>query len=193
MILRVECELWIKYFNATPEWGRPRHIFYFVLNCYINAAIYALFSEETLLITISAREYADKLVDHSLIKINAIAHVLETRQTWSEEDDFPLIKPDLELTVKKYIITLYHCIILDLLASLTYLVAQVTSVLEIPCTALAGSIPGRALGIFIYFSPEQSSTDRQVVMRNCRVHFHVHIPTGVRDGQGATLLLQFLV
>ncbi|CAB0013405.1 unnamed protein product, partial [Nesidiocoris tenuis] len=42
-------------------------------------------------------EYESKLVDHSLIKIHAIATVSQTRQTWSEEDDFPLIKPSLDI------------------------------------------------------------------------------------------------
>ena len=44
--------------------------------------------------------------------------------------------------------------------------------------------------IIIYYlnNPEQSSTERQVVGRKCRVHFYVHIPTGVRDERDATLL-----
>ena len=46
---------------------------------------------------------------------------------------------------------------------------------------------------FFYLNnPAQSSTKRQVVGRNCRVHFYVHIPTGVQDGWVATLLLQVL-
>ena len=43
---------------------------------------------------------------------------------------------------------------------------------------------------FKYFLFFNSSTDRQVVGRNCRVQFYEHIPTGVRDGRDATLLLQ---
>ena len=48
--------------------------------------------------------------------------------------------------------------------------------------------------IYIYFffiylnGPEQSSTERQAVGRNCRVNCYVHIPTGVRDGRDAILL-----
>lgn len=49
--------------------------------------------------TVTAANYIDKLVDHSLIKIFAIANVRETRQTWSEEDDFPLIKPKMDVRV----------------------------------------------------------------------------------------------
>ena len=32
--------------------------------------------------------------------------------------------------------------------------------------------------------------ERQVVGRNCKVHFYVHVPKGVRDGRVATLLLK---
>ncbi|XP_069698764.1 hemocyte protein-glutamine gamma-glutamyltransferase-like isoform X2 [Periplaneta americana] len=55
---------------------------------------------ETLRITVSANEYLDKLVDKSLIKIYAIASVKETNQTWSEEDDFPLQKPKLNIQIR---------------------------------------------------------------------------------------------
>lgn len=48
---------------------------------------------EVLKIHVTPSDYMDKLVDHSLIKIYALAHVKETRQTWSEEDDFILTKP----------------------------------------------------------------------------------------------------
>jgi transglutaminase 1 len=54
---------------------------------------------ETLRITVTAKEYIDKLVDKSLIKIYAIANVKETKQTWSEEDDFQLQKPKLNIQV----------------------------------------------------------------------------------------------
>ena len=54
-------------------------------------------------------------------------------------------------------------------------------------------LPSRKIFIFyfflIYFNiPEQFSTERQVVGRNCR-DFHTHIPTGVWDGRDATSLL----
>jgi transglutaminase 1 len=48
----------------------------------------------------TAKEYLDKLVDKSLIKIYAIANVKETKQTWSEEDDFHLQKPKLNIQVQ---------------------------------------------------------------------------------------------
>uniref|UniRef100_T1I8S6 Transglutaminase C-terminal domain-containing protein n=1 Tax=Rhodnius prolixus TaxID=13249 RepID=T1I8S6_RHOPR len=56
--------------------------------------------KETLRLRVSPVDYADKLVDHSLIKIHAIASVLETRQTWSEEDDFPLLKPHMNVEIR---------------------------------------------------------------------------------------------
>lgn len=49
----------------------------------------------------SPEEYMEKLVDYCLIKIYAIANVKETRQTWSEEDDFPLQKPKLKVEVRE--------------------------------------------------------------------------------------------
>lgn len=52
---------------------------------------------EVLRITVQPEEYMDKLVDHSLIKIYSIANVQETRQTWSEEDDFTLEKPNVQI------------------------------------------------------------------------------------------------
>lgn len=53
--------------------------------------------EEVLQIQVTPRDYLDKLVDHSLIKIYAIANVKETKQTWSEEDDFTLTKPPISI------------------------------------------------------------------------------------------------
>ena len=46
--------------------------------------------------------------------------------------------------------------------------------------------------LFYLNNPKQSSTEKHVVGRNCRVHFYDHVPTGVRDGRNATLLLQVL-
>ncbi|KAJ8975426.1 hypothetical protein NQ317_018935 [Molorchus minor] len=55
-------------------------------------------NKETLQIHVTPEEYLEKLVDHGLIKIYAIATVKDTKQTWSEEDDFTLKKPDMQLT-----------------------------------------------------------------------------------------------
>lgn len=54
---------------------------------------------EQLMIHVDPTEYVDKLTDESLIKIYAMAKVEETKQTWSEEDDFSLTKPELNIRV----------------------------------------------------------------------------------------------
>ncbi|XP_067135706.1 hemocyte protein-glutamine gamma-glutamyltransferase-like [Centruroides vittatus] len=56
--------------------------------------------KEVLQIKVTADEYYDKLVDYSMIKIYAIATVKETKQTWSEEDDFQVIKPSVDLEIE---------------------------------------------------------------------------------------------
>ena len=56
-------------------------------------------SGETLQIRVSWDEYRDKIVDYGHIKIYAMASVQETKQAWSEEDDFQLEKPKLDLQV----------------------------------------------------------------------------------------------
>ncbi|XP_076321353.1 hemocyte protein-glutamine gamma-glutamyltransferase-like isoform X2 [Tachypleus tridentatus] len=55
---------------------------------------------KTVSIRISPEEYFNKLVDYSMIKIYAIATVVETQQTWSEEEDLMLKKPKLKLEVR---------------------------------------------------------------------------------------------
>ena len=50
-------------------------------------------------IRINCGDYMDKLVDYSLMKIYAIAVVRETSQTWTEEDDFAVDKPKMQLAV----------------------------------------------------------------------------------------------
>lgn len=54
---------------------------------------------ETLQIRVSWDEYRDKIVDYGHIKIYAMASVQETKQSWSEEDDFQLEKPKLDVQV----------------------------------------------------------------------------------------------
>jgi hypothetical protein len=56
-------------------------------------------SGETLQVRISWDEYRDKIVDYGHIKIFAMASVQETKQSWSEEDDFQLEKPKLDVQV----------------------------------------------------------------------------------------------
>lgn len=54
---------------------------------------------ENMFISVSAEQYLEKTVDHNMIKIYAIANVKETKQNWSKEDDFPLLKPSLTVSI----------------------------------------------------------------------------------------------
>lgn len=45
-------------------------------------------------------EYLEKMVEYCNMKIYAIATVLETNETWGEEDDFQVLKPNLDIKVK---------------------------------------------------------------------------------------------
>lgn len=55
--------------------------------------------KEQLKIYVDPIEYINKLSDDTQIKIYAMATVEETKQTWSEEDDFSLTKPELNIKV----------------------------------------------------------------------------------------------
>ena len=44
-------------------------------------------------------DYAGKLVEYCMVKIYSQIRVRETKQTWSEEDDFVLEKPQLKMEV----------------------------------------------------------------------------------------------
>lgn len=55
--------------------------------------------KETMRITVTPQDYLNKFADHSLVKIFSIANVKETHQTWSEEDDFLLVKPNLSIHI----------------------------------------------------------------------------------------------
>ena len=58
---------------------------------------------EVLKLHVTPQEYMDKLVDHSMVKVHAMAYVKQTRQAWSDEDDFPLHKPRMQVqVVNKY-------------------------------------------------------------------------------------------
>ncbi|KAJ8921066.1 hypothetical protein NQ315_015862 [Exocentrus adspersus] len=57
--------------------------------------------KNTLSVRVTPEEYLPKLVDHNLIKIYAIATVEETKQTWSEEDDFTLLLPKVAIKAQE--------------------------------------------------------------------------------------------
>jgi transglutaminase 1 len=56
-------------------------------------------SEKTFRMTIQADEYLEKLVEYCNMKLYAIASVNETRQTWTDEDDFEVLKPKIDVRV----------------------------------------------------------------------------------------------
>lgn len=49
-------------------------------------------------------EYMDKLVEYCIMKLYAVATVTETRQTWADEDDFQILKPNIDIRVRMYMI-----------------------------------------------------------------------------------------
>ena len=65
----------------------------------LTVFFYNNFLGETLSVRISWDEYRDKIVDYGHIKIYAMATVQETKQSWSEEEDFQLEKPKLDVQV----------------------------------------------------------------------------------------------
>lgn len=54
--------------------------------------------KETVRLEVFPKDYVNKLVDHFFVKIYAVANVEETKQVWSEEDDFTLTLPDIKIT-----------------------------------------------------------------------------------------------
>ncbi|XP_021954113.1 hemocyte protein-glutamine gamma-glutamyltransferase [Folsomia candida] len=56
-------------------------------------------SNEELRMTVLPDEYMGKLVEYGIMKMFAICAVDETNQAWSEEDDFQVVKPPLNIKV----------------------------------------------------------------------------------------------
>ena len=50
--------------------------------------------------TITYKEYWKKLLEQCLIKMYTICRVKETHQTYSEEDDFQILKPNMLIMVR---------------------------------------------------------------------------------------------
>jgi len=55
---------------------------------------------ETFQVRVTFEDYRDKIVDYGMVKFYALASVLETKQCWSEEDDFQLEKPKMDVQLK---------------------------------------------------------------------------------------------
>ena len=49
--------------------------------------------------TVHPEDYMGNLVDHCMLKINAVIKIKETKQSWSGEDDFIMDKPKLRIGV----------------------------------------------------------------------------------------------
>ena len=75
--------------------------FYFTDNLYYyyNKILIYICSFKDVNLTVSYHEYWKRLQEHCNIKMYAICRVKETGQTWSEEDDFIVEKPKLEIQV----------------------------------------------------------------------------------------------
>lgn len=58
---------------------------------------FKLFLGDALILTVHPSEYMDQLVDYCLVKVYAVLRVAETHQFWSQEDDFSLVKPKLQI------------------------------------------------------------------------------------------------
>lgn len=57
------------------------------------------FLGEQLRLTITVDDYLDKLVEYCNMKLYSIATVVETKQTWADEDDFQVLKPNIVVKV----------------------------------------------------------------------------------------------
>eukprot|EP00092_Neocalanus_flemingeri_P008907 GFUD01009582.1.p1 GENE.GFUD01009582.1~~GFUD01009582.1.p1 ORF type:complete len:767 (-),score=186.34 GFUD01009582.1:232-2472(-) len=53
--------------------------------------------KDTLVLTVTPGEYMDKLVEYCMVKIYSMIRVVETDQTWTDEDDFMMDKPRLDM------------------------------------------------------------------------------------------------
>ncbi|XP_017784888.1 PREDICTED: hemocyte protein-glutamine gamma-glutamyltransferase-like [Nicrophorus vespilloides] len=56
-------------------------------------------STEHLKMVVKADEYLEKLVEYCILKLYAVATVEETRQTWADEDDFQVTKPNIDIEI----------------------------------------------------------------------------------------------
>ncbi|XP_014477785.1 PREDICTED: hemocyte protein-glutamine gamma-glutamyltransferase-like [Dinoponera quadriceps] len=55
---------------------------------------------EQLRLTVTVNDYLDKLVEYCIMKLYCIATVKETRQTWADEDDFQVLKPNIDVKIE---------------------------------------------------------------------------------------------
>ncbi|GAB1865095.1 Hemocyte protein-glutamine gamma-glutamyltransferase [Camponotus japonicus] len=55
---------------------------------------------EQLRLSVTVNDYLDKLVEYCNMKLYCIATVKETRQTWADEDDFQVLKPNINVKIE---------------------------------------------------------------------------------------------
>ncbi|XP_072377096.1 hemocyte protein-glutamine gamma-glutamyltransferase-like isoform X2 [Diabrotica undecimpunctata] len=65
--------------------------------------------KQTVRLDVYPKDYLEKLVDHFFVKIYAVANVTETKQVWSEEDDFTLTLPDIKINAPHTAKVGQHC------------------------------------------------------------------------------------
>ncbi|XP_003692323.1 hemocyte protein-glutamine gamma-glutamyltransferase-like [Apis florea] len=56
-------------------------------------------ASEQLRLTVTVDDYLDKLVEYCNMKLYSIATVVETKQTWADEDDFQVLKPNIVVKI----------------------------------------------------------------------------------------------
>ncbi|KAF9803580.1 hypothetical protein SFRURICE_008735 [Spodoptera frugiperda] len=52
---------------------------------------------DQIVLSVKSDDYLPKLVEYENMKISAMAIVMETKQSWAEEDDFQIIKPNINI------------------------------------------------------------------------------------------------
>ncbi|XP_043498995.1 hemocyte protein-glutamine gamma-glutamyltransferase-like [Polistes fuscatus] len=57
-------------------------------------------ANEQLRLTVTVDDYLDKLVEYCIMKLYTIATVKETKQTWADEDDFQVLKPNITVKIE---------------------------------------------------------------------------------------------
>lgn len=82
--------------------------------------------------TVLPSEYVKDMVEYALVKINAICTVKETKQIWSDDDDFQLITPSIQMNIKKALAV----------GETTNCSLSLTNPLEFPFTGCVFSVQG---------------------------------------------------
>jgi transglutaminase 1 len=84
---------------ARPGNQRVLHRNIATVSTRLNCIALSFSPEEMLRLNVKPEEYLDKLVEYCNMKIYAIATVVDTNETWGEEDDFQVLKPNLDIGV----------------------------------------------------------------------------------------------